>query len=60
MLVPVDAEEALRRATLIRSDPSLKGVTRRNAANDGDEIQWEYRAPDGELVLEDDLSLIHI
>ena len=51
----MDAEEALRRATLIRSDPSLKGVTRRNAANDGDEIRWEYSAPDGELILEDDI-----
>ena len=53
--MPVDADEALRRATLIRSDPSLRGISRRNAATEEGEIQWEYLAPDGELVEEEDI-----
>ena len=53
--MPVDADEALRRATLIRSDPSLRGISRRNAATEDGEIQWEYLAPDGELVEEEDI-----
>ena len=51
----MDADEALRRATLIRSDPSLRGISRRNAATEEGEIQWEYLAPDGELVEEEDI-----
>ena len=43
--MPVDAEEALRRATLIRSDPSLRGVSRRNIATEEGEVEWEYLAP---------------
>ena len=46
--MPVDADEALRRATLIRSDPSLRGVTRQNVATEEGEVKWQYLAPDGE------------
>ena len=52
--MPVDADEALRRATLIRSDPSLRGVSRRNIAQKEGEVQWEYVAPDGEPIDEAD------
>jgi len=55
IFVPVDSEEALRRATLVRSDPSLTGVTRRNIAVEEGEIEWEYLAPDGEPMDEIDL-----
>ena len=48
--MPVDADEALRRATLIRSDPSLRGVTRQNVATEEGEVEWQYLAPDGEPV----------
>ena len=48
--MPVDADEALRRATLIRSDPSLRGISRRNTATEEGEIQWEYFTPDGEAI----------
>ena len=51
----MDADEALRRATLIRSDPSLRGISRRNAATEEGEIRWEYLAPDGEPVEEEDI-----
>ena len=50
--MPVDADEALRRATLIRSDPSLKGVTRENIAENEGEVLWLYRAPDGDPIEE--------
>ena len=52
--MPVDAEEALRRATLIRSDPSLRGVSRRNIATEEGEVKWEYIAPDGDPIEEED------
>ena len=52
--MPVDADEALRRATLIRSDPSLRGVTRQNVAMVEGEVKWQYLAPDGEPVEEED------
>lgn len=52
--MPVDADEALRRATLVRSDPSLNGVTRQNIANKEGEVEWLYLAPDGEPVEEQD------
>ena len=52
--MPVDADEALRRATLIRSDPSLRGVSRRNIAQEDGDVQWEYVAPDGEPIDEAD------
>ena len=52
--MPVDADEALRRATLIRSDPSLRGVTRRNIAEAEDDVLWEYLAPDGDPINEED------
>ncbi|MBL6892798.1 MAG: DNA topoisomerase IB [Candidatus Poseidonia sp.] len=48
--MPVDAGEALRRATLIRSDPSLAGVTRNNIATGEDEVEWSYFTPDGSAV----------
>jgi len=54
-LMPVDADEALRRATLIRSDPSLAGVTRKNIATGDDEVEWSYFTPDGSAVDEPDL-----
>ena len=52
--MPVDADEALRRATLIRSDPSLRGVTRQNIATEEGEVEWQYLAPDGDPVEEED------
>ena len=52
--MPVDADEALRRATLVRSDPSLNGVTRQNVAVTEGEVEWLYFAPDGEPVEEQD------
>ena len=54
--MPVDADEALRRATLIRSDPSLAGVTRKNIATEEDGVEWSYSTPDGNAV--DEPSLI--
>ena len=51
--VAVDSEEALSRATLVRSDPSLVGVTRRNIAAEEGVFEWEYLAPDGVLVDEE-------
>lgn len=52
--MPVDADEALRRATLVRSDPSLPGVTRENIAAGEEEVAWQYTAPDGEPIDEAD------
>ena len=52
--MPVDADEALRRATLIRSDPSLRGVTRRNIAEEEGGVLWQYLAPDGDPIEEED------
>ena len=51
--MPVDADEALRRATLIRSDPSLRGVTRRNIAEEEGDVLWQYLAPDGDPIEEE-------
>lgn len=53
--MPVDADEALRRATLVRSDPSLRGVSRENIAKTEGEVLWRYFMPDGEPVEEDEL-----
>ncbi len=53
--MPVDADEALERATLVRSDPSLNGVTRRKIGEEDNKIIWEYIAPDGEPITEDDV-----
>ena len=39
--MPVDADEALERATLVRSDPSLNGVTRRKIGEEDNKIIWE-------------------
>ena len=54
-VVPVDSDEALRRATLVRSDPSLTGVTRQNMAVEEGGIEWGYLDPDGHPVDEPDL-----
>ena len=54
--MPVDADEALRRATLVRSDPSLRGIARRNIATEEGEVKWEYIAPDGEPVEEEEVQ----
>jgi DNA topoisomerase-1 len=53
--VPVDSNEALRRATLVRSDPSLDGVTRQKKDVDTEAHEWQYFTPNGELVEEDEL-----
>ena len=53
----VDSNEALRRATLVRSDPSLIGVTRRNIALEKGIFEWQYFAPNDESV--DDEELIN-
>ena len=48
--VPIDSDEALKRATLVRSDPSLIGVSRRNIATEEGQYLWEYAAPNGETI----------
>ena len=48
--MPIDSDEALMRATLVRSDPSLAGVSRQNIANQEDEYLWQYLAPDGNPI----------
>ena len=53
--MPVDSNEALRRATLVRSDPSLDGVTRQKKDVDTEAHEWQYFTPNGELVEEDEL-----
>jgi len=53
--VPVDSNEALRRATLVRSDPSLDGVTRQKKDVETEAHEWQYFTPNGELVEEDEL-----
>ncbi len=53
--MPVDSNEALRRATLVRSDPSLDGVTRQKKDVDSEAHEWQYFTPNGELVEEDEL-----
>ena len=52
--MPVDSDEALRRATLVRSDPSLVGVSRRNISTNEDIFEWQYLAPDREPIEEID------
>ena len=54
--MPIDADEALRRATLIRSDPSLPGVTRNNIAKENEDVEWSYSTPDGTVV--DEAALV--
>ena len=56
-IVPIDSAEALRRATLVRSDPSLSGVSRENISSKEGEFEWQYRTPDGEKV-EDSILII--
>ena len=48
--MPIDSDEALQRATLVRSDPSLIGVSRRNIATEDGQYLWEYVAPNGETI----------
>ena len=48
--MPIDSDEALQRATLVRSDPSLVGVSRRNIAKEDNQYLWEYVAPNGETI----------
>ena len=45
--MPIDSVEALRRATLVRSDPSLSGVSRENISLTEGVFEWQYRTPDG-------------
>ena len=52
--VPIDSDEALMRATLVRSDPSLAGVSRQNIAIQQDEYFWQYIAPDGNPIIDED------
>ena len=49
-IVPIDSAEALRRATLVRSDPSLSGVSRENISSEEGGFEWQYRTPDGVKV----------
>ncbi len=53
--MPVDSNEALRRATLVRSDPSLDGVTRQKKDLDSEAHEWQYFTPNGEVVEEEEL-----
>ena len=53
--MPVDSNEALRRATLVRSDPSLDGVTRQKKDVETEAHEWQYFTPNGEVVEEDEL-----
>lgn len=53
--MPLDAEEALRRADLIRSDRSVPGVSRENIAVEEGTIEWAYTLPNGTAVVEDEL-----
>ncbi|RJU93563.1 MAG: DNA topoisomerase IB [Candidatus Poseidoniales archaeon] len=53
--MPVDSNEALRRATLVRSDPSLDGVTRQKKDLDSETHEWQYFTPNGEVVEEEEL-----
>ena len=48
--MPVDSEEALERASLVRSDPSLDGVSRKNTSKVDGEYNWQYYSPGGEVV----------
>ena len=48
--MPVDSKEALERASLVRSDPSLDGVSRKNTSKVDGEYNWQYYSPGGEVV----------
>lgn len=54
--MPVDAREALRRATLVRSDPSLRGISRKNGSSTDGEYDWEYYASDGSKITDKDIA----
>ncbi|MAJ00834.1 MAG: DNA topoisomerase [Euryarchaeota archaeon] len=53
--MPVDAKEALRRATLVRSDPSLRGISRQNGSSNEGEYDWEYLSSDGTKIIDEDI-----
>ena len=53
--MPLDAEEALRRADLIRSDRSVPGVTRENIAQEEVGVAWSYTSPDGATITDEEL-----
>lgn len=53
--MPVDAKEALRRATLVRSDPSLRGISRQNDSSNEGEYDWEYLSSDGTKIIDEDI-----
>ena len=46
----MDSKEALERASLVRSDPSLDGVSRKNTSKVDGEYIWQYYSPGGEVV----------
>ena len=48
--MPVDSKEALERASLVRSDPSLDGVSRKNTSKVDGEYNWQYYSPGGDVV----------
>ena len=48
--MPVDSKEALERASLVRSDPSLDGVSRKNTSKVDGEYNWQFYSPRGEVV----------
>ena len=52
--MPLDAEEALRRADLIRSDRSMPGVTRENGAEADGEVLWAYTNPNSGPVTDEE------
>ncbi|MCH1588259.1 MAG: hypothetical protein L7S02_03580 [Flavobacteriales bacterium] len=52
--MPLDAEEALRRADLIRSDRSVPGVSRENTAEEG-AVSWAYTSPKGDPMEDPEL-----
>ena len=49
--VPIDSDEALQRATLVRSDPSLVGVTRRNIATLSSFLAQKLRTADSLQII---------
>jgi len=53
--MPVDAKEALRRATLVRSDPSLRGISRQNGSSNEGEYDWEYLSSDGTKIIDEEI-----
>ena len=51
----LDADEALARSNLIRSDRSAPGITRKaQPSPDEAPIDWEFMAPDGKVLKDAD------